>query len=49
MLLEYEERIVFDGLMGVNRVEIGNNMLLSMIEEYRGLRDANGVIMRLGK
>ena len=49
ILLEYEERIVFDGLMGVNRVEIGNNMLLDMIEEYRELRDANGVIMRLGE
>ncbi|MFA5455948.1 MAG: SEC-C domain-containing protein [Sulfurimonas sp.] len=49
ILLEYEERIVFDGLMGVNRVEIGNNMLLGMIEEYRELRDANGVIMRFGE
>lgn len=47
ILLEYEERIVFDGLMGVNRVEIGNNMLLDMIEEYMELRDASGVIMRL--
>lgn len=47
ILLEYEERIVFDGLMGVNRVEIGNNMLLDMIEEYRKLRDANGVVLRL--
>ncbi|MDQ1268180.1 MAG: hypothetical protein QG560_823 [Campylobacterota bacterium] len=47
ILLEYEERIVFDGLMGVNRVEIGNNMLLDMIEEYRELRDANGVVLRL--
>lgn len=33
--------------MGVNRVEIGNTMLLDMIEEYMELRDASGVIMRL--
>ncbi|TKI69062.1 hypothetical protein FCU45_08865 [Sulfurimonas crateris] len=49
ILLEYEERIVFDGLMGVNRVEIGNNMLLDMIEEYRSIRDADGVVLRLGE
>lgn len=49
ILLEYEERIVFDGLMGVNRVTIGNNMLLDMIEEYRSIRDANGVVLRLGE
>lgn len=49
ILLEYEERIVFDGLMGVNRITIGNNMLLDMVEEYRELRDANEVIMRLGE
>lgn len=49
ILLEYEERIVFDGLMGVNRVTIGNNMLLDMIEEYRNIRDANGVVLRLGE
>jgi len=49
ILLEYEERIVFDGLMGVNRITIGNNMLLDMVEEYRELRDTNGVVLKLGR
>ena len=47
ILLEYEERIVYDGLMGVKNISIGNNMLLDMIEEYKELRDTNGVVLRL--
>ena len=49
ILLEYEERIVFDGLMGVSNIEIGNNMLFDMIEEYKTIRDKNGVVLRLEK
>ena len=49
ILLEYKERIVFDGLMGVSNIEIGNNMLFDMIEEYKTIRDKNGVVLRLEK
>lgn len=46
ILLGYEDRIVYDGLMGVNNVEIGNNMLSNLIDEYKNLRDVNGVVLK---
>lgn len=46
ILLGYQDRIIYDGLMGINSVEIGDNMLSNLIEEYKNLRDANGVILK---
>ncbi|WP_299858893.1 SEC-C domain-containing protein [Sulfurimonas sp.] len=46
ILLGYGDRIVYDGLMGVNNIEIGDNMLSNLIEEYKNLRDTNGVVLK---
>ncbi len=47
LLLPFKDRIVFDGLIVGENIELGNNIINNIKQEYQEIIDKNGIIMQL--